>query len=167
MGGWIEVMSQTDFDNWLRGNANLMSPAAAGKELFTTTLGCPTCHNADGTGGRGPALTGLFGKQVQLEGGATVTADEAYLRESIINPQAQLVLGFQPIMPTFKGQLTEEQILQLIAYIKSLSPPVDAGSTTTPASPSPSPAAAAKPNATASPASSTNTKASNNRNAAP
>lgn len=167
MGGWIEVMSQTDFDNWLRGNANLMSPAAAGKELFTTTLGCPTCHSADGTGGRGPALTGLFGKQVQLEGGATVTADEAYLRESIINPQGQLVLGFQPIMPTFKGQLTEEQIIQLIAYIKSLSPPVDAGTTTTSASPSPSPGAAAKPNAPASTASSTNAKASSNRNAAP
>ena len=151
MGGWIEVMSQTDFDNWLSGNANQMSPAAAGKELFTTTLGCATCHNADGSGGRGPALTGLFGKMVHLDGGATVTADEAYIRESMINPQAQLVAGFQPIMPTFKGQLTEEQILQLIAYIKSLSPPQDASSaTTSPASPSASPAAAAKPDANVS-----------------
>ena len=145
-------MSQTDFDNWLSGNANQMSPAAAGKELFTTTLGCATCHNADGSGGRGPALTGLFGKMVQLDGGAVVTADEAYIRESIINPQAQLVAGFQPIMPTFKGQLSEEQILQLIAYIKSLSPPQDASAQTavSPASPNASPTAAAKPSANVS-----------------
>jgi cytochrome c oxidase subunit 2 len=122
MGGWVEVMSQTDFDNWLSGNANQMSPVEAGKQLFTTTLGCATCHNADGTGGRGPALTALFGKTVQLEGGTTVNADEAYIRESILNPQGQLVMGYQPIMPTFKGQLNEEQILQLIAYIKSLNP---------------------------------------------
>ena len=67
-------------------------------------------------------LTGLFGKTVQIEGRPSVTADEAYIRESIINPQAQLVAGFQPIMPTFKGQLTEEQILHLVAYIKSLGP---------------------------------------------
>lgn len=145
MGGWIEVLSQTDFDNWLSGNANQLSPAAAGQELFVTTLGCSTCHNADGTGGRGPALTGLFGKAVQLEGGATVTADEAYLRESIINPQAQLVVGFQPIMPTFKGQLTEEQILQLIAYIKSLSPPQGASTKASP-SPNASPAGASNTN---------------------
>ncbi|HEY0546352.1 MAG TPA: cytochrome c oxidase subunit II [Pyrinomonadaceae bacterium] len=134
MGGWVEVMTQTDFDNWLSGNANQMSPVAAGQQLFTTTLGCATCHNADGTGGRGPALTGLFGKTVQLEGGVTVTADEGYIRESILNPQAQVVAGFQPIMPTFKGQLSEEQILQLIAYIKSLSPGQTSGTqVTTPA----------------------------------
>lgn len=146
MGGWIEVMNQTDFDNWLSGNANQMSPAAAGKELFTTTLGCSTCHNADGSGGRGPALTGLFGKTVQIEGGASVTADEAYIRESIINPQAQLVAGFQPIMPTFKGQLTEEQILQLVAYIKSLGPSQETTGATSKPGPNASPSAAAKPN---------------------
>jgi cytochrome c oxidase subunit 2 len=134
MGGWVEVMTQTDFDNWLSGNANQMSPVAAGQQLFTTTLGCATCHNADGTGGRGPALTGLFGKTVQLEGGASVKADEGYIRDSILNPQGQLVAGYQPIMPTFKGQLNEEQIMQLIAYIKSLSPGQTSGTElTTPA----------------------------------
>ncbi len=146
MGGWIEVMSQTDFDNWLSGNANQMTPVAAGQQLFTTTLGCATCHNADGTGGRGPALTGLFGKTVQLDGGATVTADETYIRESIINPQAQLVAGFQPIMPTFKGQLNEDQLLQLVAYIKSLNPSANTPSTS--ANPSASPAASPTPTAT-------------------
>ena len=154
MGGWIEVMNQTDFDNWLSGNANQMSPAAAGKELFTATLGCSTCHNADGSGGRGPALTGLFGKTVQIEGGATVTADEAYIRESIINPQAQLVAGFQPIMPTFKGQLSEEQILQLVAYIKSLGPSQEITGATSKPSPNASPAAAAKPNVSSTPSAS-------------
>lgn len=131
MGGYIEVMSQTDFDNWLSGNANQQSPVAAGEELFTMTLGCASCHNADGSGGRGPALTGLYGKPVQLAGGGTINADEAYLRESIINPQAHLVMGYQPIMPTFKGQLSEEQLLQLISYIKSLSPGQSSGIETT------------------------------------
>ncbi|MBC7910026.1 MAG: cytochrome c oxidase subunit II [Pyrinomonadaceae bacterium] len=131
MIGTVVVLSQTDFDNWLSGNANQQSPVAAGQELFTTTLGCASCHNADGSGGRGPALTGLFGKSVQLSGGSTVTADEAYIRESIINPQAQLVMGYQPIMPTFKGQLSEEQLLHLVAYIKSLSPAQSSGLETT------------------------------------
>ena len=153
MGGWIEVMSQTDFDNWLSGNANQLSPAAAGQQLFTTTLGCATCHNADGTGGRGPALTGLYGKTVQIEGGATVVADDAYIRESIINPQAQLVAGYQPIMPTFKGQLTEEQIMQLIAYVKSLNPSQGAssGKTAVTSSSASSPAAKSSPATTAAP----------------
>jgi cytochrome c oxidase subunit 2 len=146
MGGWVEVMTQTDFDNWLSGNANQVSPVEAGKQLFTTTLGCATCHNADGTGGRGPALTGLFGKTVQLEGGGSVTADETYIRESIINPQGQLVAGYQPIMPTFKGQLNEDQLLQLIAYIKSLSPGQSSGiETNAPASANNPQAGAATP----------------------
>jgi cytochrome c oxidase subunit 2 len=63
-------------------------------------------------------LTGLLGKQVQLNNGATVVADETYVRESILNPQAKIVAGYQPIMPTFKGLVSEEQLLQLIAYIK-------------------------------------------------
>ncbi|MBV9958878.1 MAG: cytochrome c oxidase subunit II [Acidobacteria bacterium] len=146
MGGWVEVMTQTDFDNWLSGNANQVSPVEAGKQLFTTTLGCATCHNADGTGGRGPALTGLYGKTVQLEGGGTVTADEAYIREAILNPQGQLVVGYQPIMPTFKGQLNEDQLLQLIAYIKSLSPGQSSGiETAAPASANNPQAGAATP----------------------
>jgi cytochrome c oxidase subunit 2 len=75
----------------------------------------------DNASGRGPALIGLFGSQVKLADGATVVADEAYLRESILNPQAKLVAGYQPLMPTFQGLVTEEQLLQLIAYVKSLS----------------------------------------------
>jgi cytochrome c oxidase subunit 2 len=73
--------------------------------------------------GRGPVLTNLVGSKVELQSGGSVVADEAYIRESIVNPQAKVVAGFQPIMPTFQGLVTEEQLLQLISYVRSLSPP--------------------------------------------
>jgi len=85
------------------------------------SLGCVSCHGANGEGGRGPALLGVYGSNVVLSGGQTVTADEGYIRESILNPQAKIVNGFGPIMPSFQGQVNEEQLLQLVAYIKSLS----------------------------------------------
>jgi cytochrome c oxidase subunit 2 len=65
-------------------------------------------------------LNGLFGKTIALEGGATVTADEAYIRESIVNPSARITASFQPIMPTYQGIVSEEGLLQLIEYVKSL-----------------------------------------------
>jgi cytochrome c oxidase subunit II len=122
MGGWVVVMEPTEFDNWLSGNANQMSPAAAGQQLYES-LGCASCHGANAEGGRGPALLGLFGSNVIVNNGQTVRADESYLRESILNPQAKLASGFGPIMPSFQGQVNEEQLLQLVAYIKSLSTP--------------------------------------------
>ena len=120
MGGWVVVMEPTDFENWLSGNANQMSPAAAGQQMFES-LGCASCHGANGEGGRGPSLLGLFNSNVTLNNGQTARADEAYLRESIMNPQAKIVNGFGPIMPSFQGQVSEEQLLQVVAYIKSLS----------------------------------------------
>jgi cytochrome c oxidase subunit 2 len=120
MRGYIEVMEAKDFDNWLSGNANQTSPAAAGQAMFES-LGCASCHGANAEGGRGPALIGVFGSNVTLNGGQTVRADEGYLRESITNPQAKIVTGFGPIMPSFQGQVNEEQLLGLVAYIKSLS----------------------------------------------
>jgi cytochrome c oxidase subunit 2 len=122
MRGYIEVMEPKDFDNWLSGNANQMSPAAAGQTMFES-LGCASCHGANAEGGRGPALLGVYGSNVVLSNGPAVKADEGYLRESIINPQAKIVTGFGPIMPSFQGQLTEEQLLGLVAYIKSLATP--------------------------------------------
>ena len=80
---------------------------------------CITCHVPDGTG-RSPSLNGVYGAQVLLADGSTVTADDAYIRESILQPNAKIVAGYLPLMPTFQGQLTEEQILALTAYIKSL-----------------------------------------------
>jgi cytochrome c oxidase subunit 2 len=119
MIGSVIVMQPTEFDNWLSGNAGQQSPAVAGQQLFQS-LGCVSCHGANGEGGRGPALAGLFGRRVLLTNGQTVTADEAYIRESIENPQAKLVAGFGPIMPTFQGQVSQEQLIQIMAFIKSL-----------------------------------------------
>jgi cytochrome c oxidase subunit 2 len=86
--------------------------------------------------GRAPSLNGMYNNKILLADGSTVTADDAYIRESILQPNAKIVAGFQPVMPTFQGQLTEEQILALTAYIKSLqAQPVPAtGSGVAPAS---------------------------------
>jgi cytochrome c oxidase subunit 2 len=119
MGGWVYVMEQKDYENWLAGNVSNQTPAQAGKELFEAKLGCASCHQQTNQG-RGPSLVGIFGKQVKLTNGQTVVADEEYIRNSILNPQGQIVEGYQPIMPTFKGQVTEEQLVALVAYIKSL-----------------------------------------------
>jgi cytochrome c oxidase subunit II len=112
-------MEPADFQAWLSGGPATASPVAAGEKLFQD-LACSTCHLQNGTG-RGPVLAGIYGKSIELQGGGTATVDEAYLRESIVNPQAKIVSGFQPIMPTFQGLVTEEQLLQLIAYVRSLS----------------------------------------------
>jgi cytochrome c oxidase subunit II len=119
MIGSVIVMEPREFDNWLSGNTGTTTPAAAGQQLYQT-LGCASCHGANGEGGRGPTLLGVFGKQTQLVGGQTIRVDEPYIRESIMNPQAKLVEGFGPIMPTFQGQISEDQLVQLVAYIKSL-----------------------------------------------
>ena len=133
MGGWIYVMEQRDFDNWLSGNIGNQTPAEAGKDLFEVKLGCASCHQG-GANQRGAHLEGLFGSTVNLANGQTVTADEAYIRESILNPSAKIVAGYAPIMPTFKGQLSEEQLMQLVAYIKTLGGTAPTGSTSAPMS---------------------------------
>jgi cytochrome c oxidase subunit 2 len=119
MIGSVIAMEPADFQAWLGGGRADDSPVAAGEKLFQD-LTCNTCHKPD-TQGRGPVLANVFGSQVELQNGSVVTADEAYLRESIVNPQAKIVAGFQPIMPTFQGLVSEEQLLQLISYVKSLS----------------------------------------------
>lgn len=118
MGGWIEVMEPAAYQAWLAGGTGQGTMAQAGEKLFTD-LACATCHKAN-TSGRGPTLIGLYGKAVSLEGGGAVEADEAYIRESIVNPRTKMVAGFQPLMPTFQGLISEEGLLQLIEYIKSL-----------------------------------------------
>jgi cytochrome c oxidase subunit 2 len=120
MNGWVYVMEQRDFDNWLSGNVSGQTPVEAGRDLFENKLGCASCH-AGGANQRGAVLEGLFGNQVKLTNGQTIIADEEYIRNSILNPSSQVVAGYQPIMPTFKGQVTEEQLIQLVAYVKSLS----------------------------------------------
>jgi len=142
MVGSVIVMEPRDFDNWLSGNTGSTSPAVAGQQLFQT-LGCASCHGANGEGGRGPTLAGAFGKETLLQSGEKVQVNEGYIRESILNPQAKLVVGFGPIMPTFQGQVSEDQVMQLVAFIKSLhatgAVPVTAASPTQSASPATAP----------------------------
>lgn len=121
MGGYVYVMEQRDFDNWLAGNVSDQTPVQAGQDLFMNKLGCASCH-AGGTNQRGAVLEGIYGKEVELANGQSVIRDDQYIRNSILNPASQIVAGYQPIMPTFKGQVTEEQLNQLVAYIKSLTP---------------------------------------------
>jgi cytochrome c oxidase subunit 2 len=118
MTGWVEVMEPADFQAWLSGGVTEGTLASRGEKLFQD-LACHTCH-APGAEARGPVLEGLFGKTVQLQGGRTVVADENYIRESIMNPQAKIVAGYQPLMPTFQGLIDEERLLELIAHIKAL-----------------------------------------------
>lgn len=105
-----------------RSDAPLQGMAARGEALFER-LRCTTCHRPDSTAlypAQGPSLYRLYGSEVRLQNNRTVTADEHYLRESILYPQARLVLGYPPIMPTFKGQITEDELMDLVAYLKSL-----------------------------------------------
>nr|MDQ3042334.1 cytochrome c oxidase subunit II [Acidobacteriota bacterium] len=118
MGGYIYVMEQRDFDNWLSGTESGQTPVQAGQDLFQNKLGCASCH-AGGQNQRGAQIEGIYNKEVKLANGQTVIADDEYIRNSILNPQSQIVEGYQPIMPTYKGQVTEEQLVSLVAYIKS------------------------------------------------
>jgi cytochrome c oxidase subunit II len=142
MTGSIIVMEPREFDNWLSGNAGSGTPAAQGQQLFQS-LGCASCHGANGEGGRGPTLAGVFGQKTQLQTGESVTVDEGYVRESILNPQAKLVAGFGAIMPTFQGQISEDQLLQLVAFIKSL--PAGGQTQQPPTTATPAPRQAASP----------------------
>ena len=97
--------------------------AQQGERVFEQ-LGCAGCHLLDRPGGRGPSLRGVYGSHVQLANGQSVVADDAFLRESILNPNAKLAAGYHAnVMPSFQGQISEEGILQLIVYIKSLAIP--------------------------------------------
>jgi cytochrome c oxidase subunit 2 len=111
-------MDPAEYAAWLSDEGGDLNPVAAGEKLFSQ-LACNTCHLPNGTG-RGPSMNGVYQGKVLLADGSTVTADEAYIRESILQPKAKIVAGYQPVMPTFQGLVTEEQIMNLTAYIKSL-----------------------------------------------
>jgi cytochrome c oxidase subunit 2 len=121
MVGEIVVLEPAAYQEWLQGGGAQGSIAATGQKLFQE-MGCASCHRFD-TQGRGPNLQGVYGKPVLLDDGRTVVADDDYVRESILQPGAKVVAGFKPIMPTFQGVLSEEQVLALMAYVKSLSTP--------------------------------------------
>jgi cytochrome c oxidase subunit 2 len=118
MIGEVVVMETNDFQAWLSSGGAEGSMASVGGKLFAD-LACNTCHRPESQG-RGPLLENLFGRTVALEGGGRVLADEAYIRESIVNPAAKITANFQPIMPTYQGVVSEDALLALIEYVKSL-----------------------------------------------
>ena len=131
MIGTVYVMEQDQFEAWLTNGGAQGSLAQKGEALFQQ-LGCVTCHQAEADRqGRCPNLHGIWGRPQQLTTGATITVEAGYVRESILNPSAKIVAGYQNIMPTFQGLVTEDGIQQLIEYVKSIGPTGTAGSAPT------------------------------------
>jgi cytochrome c oxidase subunit 2 len=120
MGGWITVMEPRDFGRWLQAQGGEETLAAQGKDLFRR-YGCSGCHEAGGTV-RAPRLEGVFGSPVPLSDGSVVIADERYVRDSILDPKAQVAAGYAPVMPTFAGQIGEDDLAKLVAYVESIGP---------------------------------------------
>jgi cytochrome c oxidase subunit II len=119
----LVVQTREDYDKWLKDAANYLKtlpPAEAGKMLYQRR-GCSQCHSIDGTAGTGPSFKGIFGKPQHMTDGRDVVADDNYIRESILEPQAKIVAGYQPVMSTYKGLLSDDDITALIEFIKSLS----------------------------------------------
>ena len=122
MIGTVYVMAPQQFDAWLSGGGAQGSLAQKGEALFQQ-LGCVTCHQAEADRqGRCPNLHGIYGKSQELNSGKVVVADATYIRESILNPSAKIVKGYENIMPTFSGLVTEDGVQQLIEYVKSIGP---------------------------------------------
>ena len=121
MIGSVIALEPEEYQAWLAGGPSGMSMAESGAALFES-LACNTCHREaeGGMAARAPELEGLYGNPVKLLDGRTLVADDEYLRESILNPAAKIVAGWQPVMPTYQGQVTEEQLAQLISYVRSL-----------------------------------------------
>jgi cytochrome c oxidase subunit 2 len=116
MIGKVVVLEPEAYQAWLSGNDG-QPLAARGQQLFQQ-LACVTCHLDDNTG-RGPSLAGVFGTSVKLEDGGTAIVDDSYIRESILTPHVKTAAGYQPLMPTFQGQINEEGVMGLIEFIKS------------------------------------------------
>ena len=119
MSGQIHVMSEIDYVRWVTGGTEDLTPEQAGRRLFAA-FRCDSCHKStnDGTG---PSLEGRFGEEVELADGSTAIFDEAFARESLLEPSARLAKGYQPVMPPYRNQLDETQVIQLVAYLKVLS----------------------------------------------
>ncbi len=123
MIGHVKVLNEREFKEWEESGAAAggegMSLEKFGEQLYTSKA-CVTCHRIDGVAHTGPSFLGIFGEETKLSDGSTVTVDENYIRESILHPQAKIVAGYQPVMPTYQGLLDSRQVDALIAYIKSL-----------------------------------------------
>jgi cytochrome c oxidase subunit 2 len=120
MGGWLTVMEPRAFADWLQDQGGQQTLAAQGAALFRS-YGCSGCHEPGGTV-RAPNLSGVFGSPVPLSDGSVVIADEGYVRDSVLDPKKQVAAGYDPVMPTFDGQLSEDDLAKLVAYIRSIGP---------------------------------------------
>ena len=125
MGGWLIVLQPRDYADWLRAQGGRQTLAAQGQELFRR-YGCSGCHEPGGTV-RAPNLNGIYGSPVPLSDGSVVIADARYVRDSILDPNAQVAAGYAPVMPAFAGQVSEDDLAKLVAYIQSLGPTGGAG----------------------------------------
>ena len=118
MIGDVVVLTPEDYRKWLASSTSGASLAQNGERLFAS-LSCAACHNTR-PDARGPSLASVYGAKLPLASGGTVTGDDAYLREAILNPSQHVTQGFAPIMPTYQGQVSEEGIIALVEYIKNL-----------------------------------------------
>ncbi len=118
MIGDIFVLTPEDYKKWLAESTSGMSMAQSGERLFAS-LSCNACHNGR-PDSRGPSLANVYGTKLTLANGSTATADEAYLRDSILNPSDHVTQGYAPIMPTYQGQISEDGVIALVEYIKNL-----------------------------------------------
>lgn len=119
MLGKLHVVSREKYEDWLANDPYKGLPLTeVGQKVYATR--CMVCHNTTTEKKIGPGWQGIFGKQEEMEGGKVVAVDENYIRESILDPNAKIVKGFPPAMPSFAGQLSEQELLGVIEYIKSL-----------------------------------------------
>jgi cytochrome c oxidase subunit 2 len=118
MIGEVTAMSPADYEKWADQSTSGMSLAQNGERLFAS-MGCNACHSGTATA-RGPNLAGVFGSKLTLTNGSQVLVNEAYLRDAILNPSQHVTSGFQPIMPTYQGQISEDGLIDIVEYIKQL-----------------------------------------------
>ena len=118
MIGWVYVMTPADYRAWAAENTSGASLAQNGERLFAS-MGCNACHSGNASA-RGPNLANVYNTRIRLTDGSTVVANEAYIRETILNPSTQVPAGYAPIMPTYQGQISEDGLIDLVEYIKTL-----------------------------------------------
>jgi cytochrome c oxidase subunit 2 len=114
----VHVLSQVEFDTWLADVGEVTVSVETGQQIYQVQ--CAICHSLDGSAVLGPSWEGLYGSVRNFTDGTSAEADENYIRTSILNPNAQVVTGFQPVMPSFEGRLVDEEIESIILFVQSI-----------------------------------------------
>jgi len=118
MIGDVVAMTPDDYQKWTQSSTSGMSLAQNGERLFAS-MGCNHCHSGS-PASPGPSLAGVYGSKIRMEDGSTQTATDGFLRDAILNPSQHVPAGYKPIMPTYQGQISEEGLIDLVEYIKTL-----------------------------------------------